>query len=479
MKFTEKSYLDRCMDVVMGRDKENIALFFRVPAYSDLPAEVAEKHRKFVIEFLQEKFPEIKELLSYNGVTEYKAALPKHEFFARFPEFPRETEDDSIFRKKAETALKKLFCSQGAKIYSENNGLWEAGNLVSARVFPKLPYLRMNFDIIESKDIVVFGFPWLAYRFYAPIFIRTEKFLMKEYDVQVRKEPFATKITSSAWNKELYVKGEKKSYVANLVRQGMKELGINVQFYGVEVPVEKNDVEKFKKFITTEEEFVQRRQQEKVIRDMIVPCNDKPCLYVQLLPGTHEKVKDQVVQFVKEKNLKGGQFVQKKGCVESHIFGDASNMAVLEDRIILAEELSLKTGVPAEITAPVIEIYETKDAAGNVRVCMRIPRALDRKSDKERANYVSKVLYALVKELQSRDWESIFPGIYTTTYSLLIPKGQEDEIETVKAEAMEIISSFGLEYEFVRIKGERQQKAEQKIRKNMQEIRMQDDIDAR
>mgnify|MGYP000874435819 FL=1 len=473
MKFVERSYLDRCMDVVMGRDRENVALFFRVPAYSDLPKEMAEKHRKSVIEFLQEKFPEMKEILSYNGVTEYKAVLPKNEFFSRFPEFPKEREDDSAFRRETEIALKKMFCSRSAKIYSENDKLWEIGNLMSARVFPKLPYLRMNFDIIESKDMVVFDFPWLVYRFYAPIFIRTEQFLMKEFGAKVRKEPFAAKITSSAWNKALYVEGKKKSYAANLIRQGFNELGINVQFYGVEMPIEESCVERFKKFIMTEEELPRKRQQDKEIKDMIVPCSDKPCLYVQLLPETYEKVKDQVAQFVKEKKLKGGQFTQEKDCMKSYIFGGASNMAVLENRIELAEELSFKTGVPAEITVPIIEIYETKDSAGNTRVCMRIPKALDRMGNKEKANYVSKTLYALVKELQARDWESIFPGLYVATYSLLIPKGQEAEIEQVKAEAMEIISSFGLKYEFVKIKGKRAQKAEQEISKNIQDEEVQ------
>ncbi|HQE50033.1 MAG TPA: hypothetical protein PKV93_11885, partial [Fervidobacterium sp.] len=77
---------------------------------------------------------------------------------------------------------------------------------------------------------------------------------------------------------------------------------------------------------------------------------------------------------------------------------------------------------------------------------------------------------ALIKEFQAQDWEPVFPGTYVVTYSLLIPKGAEDEIEKAKAEAIEIISSFGLEYEFVDMKERRSQKTEREIRKNIQEL---------
>jgi len=37
MKFEEKSYIDRCLDVVVGRDGKNFTFFIRVPSYRDLP----------------------------------------------------------------------------------------------------------------------------------------------------------------------------------------------------------------------------------------------------------------------------------------------------------------------------------------------------------------------------------------------------------------------------------------------------------
>ncbi len=469
MKFEEKSYIDRCMDIVMGRDNENITLFIRVPAYSDLPKEMAEKHRKSVVEFLKNNFPDMQELYSFNGASEYKTVIPKDIFYERFPEFPKETDDDNVFRKEAELFLKKTLCSRSARIYAEDAGLWESGNLASARVFPKFPYpLKADLSIVDDKDVVTINFPWLAYRFYAPIFERIAKLLVAKLGAKIASEPAETKMTSSAWTKKLTIEGENKDYVANLVRQGLTELGFEVRFRGKEMPIKETHVEKFKK-IVTETPKEEKSYVKSEVKDRIVPYNDRPLLYVQLLPETYEKVKDKIAQFVEENNLKGGQFVHGRGYMKSYIIGSAENMAGFENRAKLAESLSQACGVPAEISKPVVGIYDTK-VAGAFRVCVRIPKAWDRSVDKNAAHESSKALNALIKEFQAQDWEPVFPGTYVVTYSLLIPKGAEDEIEKAKAEAIEIISSFGLEYEFVDMKERRSQKTEREIRKNIQEL---------
>jgi hypothetical protein len=120
-----------------------------------------------------------------------------------------------------------------------------------------------------------------------------------------------------------------------------------------------------------------------------------------------------------------------------------------------------------------VGIYDTK-VAGASRVCVRIPKAWDRSVDKNAAHESSKALNALVKEFQAQDWEPVFPGTYVVTYSLLIPKGAEEEIEKAKAEAIKIISDFPIEYEFVDMREKRAQKAEREIRKNIQELERQD-----
>lgn len=473
MKFEERSYIDRCMDVVMGRDDENVTLFIRVPAYSDLPQELAEKHRRSIIEFLKGSFPEMQELYSFGGASEYKVVVPKDVFYERFPEFPKESEDDNVFRKEAELALKKMFCSRSARIYAEDAGLWESGNLVSARVFPKFPYpLKADLSVVEEDDVVTINFPWLAYRFYAPIFERTAKLLVTKLGAKIASEPAETRLTSSAWTKKLTVEGENKDYVANLVRQGLSELGFEVRFRGKEMPIKESHVEKFKKIVTEvpkeEKSFVKSE-----IKDRIVPYNDRPLLYIQLLPETYEKVKDKIAQFVEENNLKGGQFVQGKGYMKSYIIGDAESMAGFENRVKLAQNLSNLCGIPAEIPKPIVGIYDTK-VAGASRVCVRIPKAWDRNVNKSAAHESSKALNALVKEFQAQDWEPVFPGTYVVTYSLLIPKGAEEEIEKAKAEAIKIISDFPIEYEFVDMREKRAQKAEREIRKNIQELERQD-----
>lgn len=475
MKFEERSYIDRCMDVVMGRDDENITLFIRVPAYSDLPKELAEKHRKSVVDFLKSNFPEMQEVYSFNGASEYKAVIPKEMFYERFPEFPKETDDDNVFRKEAELALKKLLCSRSARIYAEDAGLWETGNLASARVFPKFPYpLKADLSVVEDKDVVTINFPWLAYRFYAPIFERTAKLLVSKLGAKIASEPAETKMTASAWTKKLTVEGKNKDYVANLVRQGLTGLGFEVRFRGKEMPIKESHVEKFKK-IVTEVPKEEKSFAKSEIKDRIIPYNDRPLLYIQLLPETYEKVKDKIAQFVEENDLKGGQFVQGRGYMKSYIIGSAENMAGFENRVKLAQNLSQLCGIPAEIPKPIVGIYDTK-VAGASRVCVRIPKAWDRNVDKNTAHESSKALNALIKEFQTQDWEPVFPGTYVVTYSLLIPKGAEDEIEKAKAEAIEIISNFPVEYEFVDMKERRSQKAEREIRKNIQEISMDRDI---
>jgi hypothetical protein len=474
MKFEEKSWIDRCMDIVMGRDGDNVTLFFRVPAYSDLPDEIAAEHRKSVVGFLEEKFPELQEIYSYNGASEYKAVLPKEVLYERLPNFPKESEDDSVFRKEAEIALKKIFCSRSARIYSDNAGLWETANLASARVFPKFPYpLKADLSVVEDDDVVTINFPWLAYRFYAPIFEKTAKLLVKKLGARILNEPPETKLTASAWTKKLVVEGENKNYVANLVSQGLKELGFDVNFRGKETPIKKSHIEKFKKVVTTAEEKPAPKKKAE-IKDQIVPYNDKPLIYIQLFPETADKVKDKVAEFVEEKGLKGGQFVSGRGYMKSYIIGDASTMAGFENRVKLAEELSQACGVPAELSEPVVGIYDMKDPAGNTRVCVRVPRAWDRSVDKKQAHESSKALDALVKEFQEQEWEPVFPGTYVKTYSLLIPKGAEDEVEKAKSEAVEIVSGFkGIKHEFVDMKERRAQKAEREIRKNIEELRMQ------
>jgi len=192
---------------------------------------------------------------------------------------------------------------------------------------------------------------------------------------------------------------------------------------------------------------------------------------VQLLPETYEKVKDEVAKFAVENKLKGGQFVPGRGYMKSYIIGSASTMAGFENRIALAEKLSKAIGVPAEIPAPVVGIYETKDMAGNRLVCVRMPKAWDRSVDKSSAHESSKTLDVLVKKFQSRDWEPVFPGTYVVTYSLLIPKDAGDEeVEKAKAEAIEIISGENMEYEFVNMKEKRAENAERQIRRNIDSL---------
>ena len=68
--------------------------------------------------------------------------------------------------------------------------------------------------------------------------------------------------------------------------------------------------------------------------------------------------------------------------------------------------------------------------------------------------------------------DPVFPGIYVSTYSVLIPKGSdESEIEEAKKEAVEIISKFEeIEYSFVDMREKRAAEAERQIRKNIVDI---------
>lgn len=473
MKFMERSYVIRCMDVVMGRDDKDVTLFFRVPSYSDLPRGTAEKHRQEVISFLKESFPELREIYSCNNTSEFKAVIPREEFFSRFPEFPKESEDDNVFRKEAEIALKKMFCAKSARIYSEDSGLWETANLVSVRVFPKFPYpLKTDLSVVEDKDVVIVNFPWLAYRFYAPVFENVISLLVKSFKAKVKEEPSVNQETYSTWTKRIVSEDERKEYVANLVRKGLeKAINGEVRFRGKETEIKDSHVDKFVRIVTNVQFRKETQKEKKEVKDRIVPYIDRPFLYVQLLPETYEKVKDEVAKFAVENKLKGGQFVPGRGYMKSYIIGSASTMAGFENRIALAEKLSKAIGVPAEIPAPVVGIYETKDATGNRRVCVRMPKAWDRSVDKSSAHESSKTLDALVKKFQSRDWEPVFPGTYVVTYSLLIPKDAGDEeVEKAKAEAIEIISGENMEYEFVDMKEKRAENAERQIRRNIDSL---------
>jgi len=172
MKFEEKSYIDRCLDVVVGRDGKNFTFFIRVPSYRDIPnAERREEHRQKVLDFIRSVFPECQEMYFFKGTSMLKAVCSSGDIYSRFPDFPKESEDDSLFRKEAELYLKKKMGEKSARIYSENAALWDAANLVSVKVFPKFPYpLKADLSVVEDKDVVTVSFPWLAYRFYAPIF---------------------------------------------------------------------------------------------------------------------------------------------------------------------------------------------------------------------------------------------------------------------------------------------------------------------
>jgi len=241
------------------------------------------------------------------------------------------------------------------------------------KVFPKFPYpLKADLSVVEDKDVVTVSFPWLAYRFYAPIFEKAASLLIKSFGVKILEEPPVTQMTSSAWTKRLAVEGKNAGYVANLVKQGFERLGVPLRFQGTEMPVKDSHVEKFVKIVTAEEVKKEQKKQRE-IKDRIVPYVDRPLLYVQLFPETLEKVKDKIEEFVKEKGLKGGQFVPARGYMKSYIVGDARTMAGFENRVVLAKELSCLTGVEAEIPEPVVGIYETKVSGGNTRVCVRIP----------------------------------------------------------------------------------------------------------
>lgn len=473
MKFMKRSYAIRCMDVVMGRDDKDVTLFFRVPSYSDLPRGTAEKHRQEVISFLKESFPELREIYSCNNTSEFKAVVPREEFFSRFPEFPKESEDDNVFRKEAEIALKKMFCSRSARIYSEDSGLWETANLASACVFPKFPYpLKADLSVVEDKDVVTVNLPWLAYRFYAPVFENVISLLVKSFKAKIKEAPNVNQETYSTWTKKIVSEDERKEYVANLVKKGLeKAINGEVRFRGKEIEIKNSHIDKFVR-IATDVQFKKETQKEKKeVKDRIVPYIDRPFLYVQLLPESYEKVKDEVLKFTVDNKLKGGQFVPGRGYMKSYIIGSASTMAGFENRIILAEKLAQAIGVPVEIPAPVAGIYETKDTAGNKRVCVRMPKAWDRSVDKNTAHESSKALDALVKKFQLNDWEPVFQGTYVVTYSLLIPKDAEDEeVEKAKAEAIEIISSENMKYEFVDMKERKAEKAERQIRKNISSL---------
>ena len=109
-----------------------------------------------------------------------------------------------------------------APIYSEDSALWETANLVSAKVFPKFPYpIRADLSV-EDKDVVVVSFPWLAYRFYAPLFENVASLLLKSFKGKVMEEPLPAQASSSVWTKRIKVEGDEKTrlYVANLVKQG-------------------------------------------------------------------------------------------------------------------------------------------------------------------------------------------------------------------------------------------------------------------
>jgi len=472
MKFEEKSYIDRCLDVVVGRDGKNFTFFIRVPSYRDLPnAERREEHRQEVLDFIRSVFPECQEMYFFKGTSMLKAVCSSEDIYSRFPDFPKESEDDSLFRKEAELYLKKKMGEKSARIYSENAALWDAANLVSVKVFPKFPYpLKADLSVVEDKDVVTVSFPWLAYRFYAPIFEKAASLLIKSFGAKIVEEPPVTQMTSSAWTKRLAVEGKNAGYVANLVKQGLERLGVPLRFQGTEMPVKDSHVDKFVKIVTAEEVKKEQKKQRE-IKDRIVPYVDRPLLYVQLFPETLEKVKDKIEQFVKEKGLKGGQFVPARGYVKSYIGGDARTMAGFENRVVLAKELALRTGVEAEIPEPVVGIYETKVSGGNTRVCVRIPKPWDRSVDKSKADEGSKKLDSAIREFQANDWESVFPGTYVFTYSLLIPKGSPDEeIAKAREEAVNIVSNAGLQYDFVNMKERRAQKAEREIQKNIANI---------
>ncbi len=471
MKFEERSYLNRCFDVVLGRHDDEFTFFFRVPSYTDLPKEAAETHRKEVVDFLKSNF-DCQEMYSFKGTSTFKAVCKKEEFYSKFPDFPKESEDDNAFRKEAEIYLKKTICARSAAVYSKDPGLWETANLVSAKVFPKFPYPIKADLSVEEKDVVTVSFPWLAYRFYAPIFEKTVRLLVKSFKAKVVEEPPVTQMTSSAWTKRVVVEGENKNYAANLVKQGLEKLGIPVRFEGKEREIKPSHLEKFVRIVS--DITPQKKERSKgfdEIKDRIVPYNDRPFLYVQLFPQTLERVKDKIEEFVKEKNLKGGQFVPGRGYMKSYIIGDSKTMASFESRVALAKELSEKTGVGVEIPKPKVGLYKTKDSSGNMRFCVRIPRPWSRSEKSDSAHEYSKSLNGLVKEFQANDWESVFPGVYVLTYSVLIPKDADDELEKAKDEAIKIISGFpDIEYEFVDMKEKKAERAEREIRKNIAEI---------
>ncbi|MGB4026769.1 MAG: hypothetical protein WBK47_00250 [Acetomicrobium sp.] len=478
MKFEERSYVDRCLDVVMGRCEDDATIFIRVPSYSDLPKDARQRHKREVLDFLKSTFPEMQEVYGFRDTFMFKVSIPTAELCERL-DFPKESEDDNSFRKEAEIAFKKLICAKSAAIYSEDSALWETANLVSAKVFPKFPYpLRADLSV-EDKDVVVVSFPWLAYRFYAPLFENVASLLLKSFKGKVMEEPLPAQASSSVWTKRIKVEGDEKTrlYVANLVKQGLESVGnFSIRFDAKEAKLKDSHISKFARIVTDfKDERKKKEHVKRTIKDRIVPYNDSRLIYVQLLPKTYEKKKDEIKKFAEEKGLKGGEFVPntRLGYYKSYIVGSSKSMKGLEERIRFARELSERTGIDLEISKPAVEIYETKDASGNTRVCVRIPNPWDRSlKDRENAHEYSKALNNLIKEFQLNDWDPVFPGIYVSTYSVLIPKGSdESEIEEAKKEAVEIISKFEeIEYSFVDMREKRAAEAERQIRKNIVDI---------
>ncbi len=351
---------------------------------------------------------------------------------------------------------------------------------MAAKVFPKFPYpLRTDMSAMEDKDVVAISFPWLAYRFYAPLFNNIASLLIKSFKGKVIEEPAPTRVTSSTWTKRIAIEGDERTrkYVANLVIQGLKAVGnfdarTNVQ----EVKLKDSHIEKFAR-IATHFEYGKpaRKQFTGEIKDRVVPYNDNRLIYIQLLPETYENKKEEVKKFVEEHGLKGGEFVQARGYYKSYIIGSADTMAGFEERIRFARELSERIGAELDISKPVVEIYDTGDASGNTRLCVRIPKPWDRKMSKEerkKAHEYAVSLNNLIKKFQAEEWEPVFPGVYVFTYSVLIPKDADiSELESAREEAVEIISQFeDIDYAFVDMKEKKAAKAEKEIRKNIAEI---------
>ena len=516
MKITEKSYIERCMDITMGRSPQEVSLYIRVPSYGDLPEKIRETHRQEILTWLNDLFPDMQKICEFNGTGLYHVSLPdisslKERIKAveeKYPDwagpalqnFPKEQapENDSVFMKEMSRWLESAICARSASVYLKDKSPvygdipynWRAANLVSAKVFPKFPYPLKGtaVSVIEEEKAVKVNVPWLMYRFYAPIFEKLVSFLVSRCKGKFTKDVPDTQMTRNVWTKEITIEAndKQKAYLVSLIKSGMQGIGIPCYAKGKEMELDAEHVKKLVDYLCDIKFEKAKASRELKVQDRIVPYASKKLIYIQLLPETFEKVKDAVAAFVFDNNLIGGEFNfnERQNYYRTYIIGEGDAWEKVQGKLEIAnalhDEILKQTGIDVPVDMPEVEIqvYRSRDQAGNPRVCVKVPLPWDKETGKlvkqgEKEVFpVAKELNSLIKDFQAEEWDAMWTSNYSTTYVTTLKKGDpEEKIAEVMDEAKEMIGKYELlkpvEVNMAEIKNAQ---AEKEIRKNIKEI---------